>query len=607
VHQQNIELSNRSKVIEELKVSLTLLLDKYNELKKNYDKKINTFMVAPLNKNIHNSINKESGKFNSSRLYIERSSLQLNLKNPNNALIIESFKKKVSIEEFEKMAESLNNLNDKLKDKEKYSKMKDAEIKRLELIVKEYELVKISLEELNKKHLELKKYNESILIELDFFKEERENIKNERDILMREKFINQDLINNSRKNQELFQEYQNKYLNIEKICTLKTQENNSLEDADKAQKELIEILKEEKNHFILECKKLKENINLLETELLKEKEKNMENDKKNIEDSKAKEEKIKSLEIRIEGLIANEIKYIQMLTQIKDNTKLSYENLHKLFLDQEKKYEKKLKELKAKLDTIKMKIVKKINSKFIEGNNILSNLKSTNKGLSNPVNNNNFKIVKISVQNKFEILGISSKNSIQKAIIVNNTNIKSTVNGNNVYNSNKENHNLNKNIKQDSEKSEENLVSEYLEIIENYKKSVNELKNDLKDKLIKMEKHEVEKNKLIYQIQNYERFMKESEKKTYESNEKVIQMELVINQLNSKLDIINKENLKVQKNISSKLKEELIKEEISKKEYLQQIVELRNQLQQYKIENQGKSRIIEERNEEIKLLKSQIK
>lgn len=131
-------------------------------------------MVAPLNKNIHNSINKESGKFNSTRLYIERSSLQLNLKNSNNPLLIESFKKKVSIEEYEKMAESLNNITDKLKDKEKYSKMKDAEIKRLELIAKEYELIKISFEELNKKHLELKKYHESVLIELDFFKEERE-------------------------------------------------------------------------------------------------------------------------------------------------------------------------------------------------------------------------------------------------------------------------------------------------------------------------------------------------------------------------------------------------------------------------------------------------
>ena len=43
------------------------------------------------------------------------------------------------------------------------------------------------------------------------------------------------------------------------------------------------------------------------------------------------------------------------------------------------------------------------------------------------------------------------------------------------------------------------------------------------------------------------------------------------------------------------------------KEHLNQLADLKNQLQQYKIENQGKSKIIEERNEEIHYLKSKIK
>ena len=38
LQQQTIELSNRNKVIEELKLSLSIFIDKYNELKKNGEK-----------------------------------------------------------------------------------------------------------------------------------------------------------------------------------------------------------------------------------------------------------------------------------------------------------------------------------------------------------------------------------------------------------------------------------------------------------------------------------------------------------------------------------------------------------------------------------------
>ncbi len=38
LHQQTQELINRAKVIEELKLSLTLLIDRYNELKKTTEK-----------------------------------------------------------------------------------------------------------------------------------------------------------------------------------------------------------------------------------------------------------------------------------------------------------------------------------------------------------------------------------------------------------------------------------------------------------------------------------------------------------------------------------------------------------------------------------------
>jgi len=279
-----------------------------------------------------------------------------------------------------------------------------------------------------------------------------------------------------------------------------------------------------------------------------------------------------------------------MFQQIKEKTKISYENFHKIYLENEKKYEKKIKDLKNKIDNIKMKVIKKINSKFIASNNIIinnpnaikHNTVSTPKDTSIPV------IRKISFQNKFEIIGIPKK--------INNVNqisISKVIVNNEKY------------PKKMNDKNMEDLEEQYLDIIENYKKSINDLKNELREKLLKLEKHDAEKNKLIYQIQNYERYMKENERKSSESSEKVNKMELVINQLNSKVDIMTKENAKYQRNLNTILKEDLVKEEILKKDFIQQISDLKNQLQQYKIENQGKSRIIEERNEEIKMLKSQ--
>ncbi len=221
-----------------------------------------------------------------------------------------------------------------------------------------------------------------------------------------------------------------------------------------------------------------------------------------------------------------------MFQQIKEKTKISYENFHKIYLENEKKYEKKIKDLKNKIDNIKMKVIKKINSKFIASNNIIinnpnaikHNTVSTPKDTSIPV------IRKISFQNKFEIIGIPKK--------INNVNqisISKVIVNNEKY------------PKKMNDKNMEDLEEQYLDIIENYKKSINDLKNELREKLLKLEKHDAEKNKLIYQIQNYERYMKENERKSSESSEKVNKMELVINQLNSKVDIMTKENAKYQR------------------------------------------------------------
>jgi len=570
-----------------LKVSLTLLLDKYNELKKNYDKKINTFLVAPMSKNIQNSTNKDTGRFNNSRLYIEKSSLQLNLKSNNNPLLIQSFKKKISLEEFQKLSESLNLMTEQIKDKEKNSKMKDAEIKRLELLVKEYELMKISFEDINKKHLELKKYNESNKIELDFFKQETDRLKNDLDYLLKEKFNNQELVNNSRRNYELLLEFKDRINNLDKLCLMKSEEIERLIQIEEQQNEIIDLIKKENLN-------LKYNLAKLEDDLIKEREKSSEDNKKSVEENLIIKEKINELEKRLEKHLGNEVKYIDMFRQISEKTKSSYEVFHRIYLEQEKRYDKKLNELKTKLESIKIKIVKKINIKFMEDNNILNN-KSTTKIISVNSSSNINQVRKISFQNKFDILSIPPKNKSTNQIQI----IKQTTNNNPLTNIK---------ISTTDSNREEEIEAEYTILIENYRKIINELKHDLKDKLIKIEKHDIDKNKLIYQIQNYERYMKESEKKFIESNGKSAQMELVINQLNSKIDIMNKENLKSQKNLSLKIKEEIaIKEEKIVKEHLNQLADLKNQLQQYKIENQGKSKIIEERNEEIHYLKSKIK
>lgn len=588
-----MELANRSKVIEDLKVSLTLLLDKYNELKKNYDRKINTFLVAPMSKNIQNTINKDTVRFNHTRLYIEKSSFQLNMKNNNSPLMIQSFKRKISLEQYEKLNENLISVTELLKDKEKYSKMKDNEIKRLEVIVKEYELMKISLEELNKKHLELKKYNESNQIELDFFKEETDKLKNNLEILLKEKLNNQDLVNNAKKNYELLVDSNEKLKSSENICIIKTEEIQSLLKIQKELNETIYLLREENSALKEENNKIKENINKVESELLDEKEKRAGLESKSIEEKLSKEEIKNEYEKKIESYIKNEVKYIDMLQHIKEKTKSSYENFHKVFLDQEIRYDKKLEHLKFKLDSIKMKIVKKINRKFIEAKNILVDNKSSTKNISLNSTNSISQFRKICFQGKFEILSIPARNNSTNLII------KQTINNAPITNI--------RISTSEKIKGEESEV-DYHTIIENYKKFINELKNDLKDKMIKLEKHDLDKNKLIYQIQNYERFMKESEKKLNDNNEKTNQMELTINQLNSKIDIMNKENLKAQKNIITKIREDLAnKEENLRQDYIQQISNLKNQINQYKIENEGKSKIIEERNEEIKLLKSHIK
>lgn len=572
-------------------------------------------MITPIGKK-PNTVNKDSGKYNSLALFVEKSSLQIKAKNLN-PLIIQSLKRQITNEEYDKMTETLNSLLEQLKEKEKYSKMKDNEIKRLDAICKEYDTFKVVFEELSKSHLELKKYTENVKIELEFFKDKCEFLLNENNTLKNERLKNQELINSSKKNCESLLELQAKFLNLEKLYDMKNSENAELMQAQKDCKVLnlqlqqdLYALKAQLSETEKTMSEMKGNIAHLETQLGKmssiEKETSLA--------IKEKIEKINYLEKQIEIYIANETKYIHMFQEISNKTKLSYDNFHKLFFEQENKYIKKLNDFKAKIEAIKLKLIKKSNEIFIKENNLLSSKPmaiATQKKFTMAQN-------KISAQNKFEIIAINNNNISKKSDSLrlssqntteankqkaqnNTSSLIASASNTNLIIINKENQRPLK-IPKESE-----LEIDYNTIIEDYKKSINELKNDLKDKLIKIEKHDIEKTKLIYQIQNYERYMKENDRKYIDSVDKITQLELVINQLNSRIDIMTKENAKSHRNLLNKLKEETSKEDQFRKEYIQQIQDLKSQLQQYKIENQGKSKIIDERNEEIKTLKSQLK
>lgn len=115
----------------------------------------------------------------------------------------------------------------------------------------------------------------------------------------------------------------------------------------------------------------------------------------------------------------------------------------------------------------------------------------------------------------------------------------------------------------------------------------NSVINANKEKALKdiINRLEVEKDKMNIKLTNYEHFFKELKAK-------VTLLESELNENMTKAQVLKKEN------------EELIK---SNKKQNQDIKDLQQKVDMYIIENSGKSKIIEERNDEIKQLKSQVK
>ena len=135
----------------------------------------------------------------------------------------------------------------------------------------------------------------------------------------------------------------------------------------------------------------------------------------------------------------------------------------------------------------------------------------------------------------------------------------------------------------------------------------NEVNSSLANKIAKLE---VEKTKLFYQLQNYENAIKKNEKRIKSLNDNVDTNQNTIVKLNLKIEALITENSRSFAKDLNSIKEELEREKgvnflLNKKVIikLEQVEELQKLLGQYKIENDGKSKIIEERNLEIKQLK----
>jgi hypothetical protein len=141
------------------------------------------------------------------------------------------------------------------------------------------------------------------------------------------------------------------------------------------------------------------------------------------------------------------------------------------------------------------------------------------------------------------------------------------------------------------------LTKEKIDIISPFKEESFKFKANI-------EKLESERTKLIFRIENYERMLKSEESKS--RKEKLTQSESTITQLNLKIDMMQKEYTKIYKITIPKYKEDLSLAHENYKNLAFKFEELKTQLEQYKIENTGKNKIIDERNEEILILRKQL-
>ena len=487
-------------------------------------------------------------------------------------------KKKIKVQ-IEDNNNDIKRLKDELENcKKDFEKKENGYISQINIINKELEKMKIKNENNEEKIKELKRKKN---IEIEKEKNEKQKILNEEKEKNKKEIdkINNELnklkeenilIKNDNKNindiKNELEEYKKKEKDNEIIINELKMENERLKKNSALN---FKLIKEENDELLKDIQKLNETINLM-----KKKEKEIKEKEEKEKEEKEKEEKIKKLkeEKEKEENKKNKIKNNNFkVMRIYSNTFI-YRNINPEISFKLKDLEKKYNELKKEKnksnednkinDIIHLKEIKTIKEKYEKE---ITELKNENISLNK------------------QIIIINTKNISNKELISNNTKkmLKDLTENfsNNIANIQKKYENRIIAMKQKIKKIKHILIKY---INKNSKKEEEDkniiMINELKEEIYKIEKG---KQKMEVQLSNYDiNFKKQNNEITKLKNE--------LKEAYKKLD---------------KLKNEARWNDNDKSELDDMNKKLKKQLEMYIIENNGKSKVIEERNNEISKLK----
>ena len=574
-----MELLERSKIIDELKNSLTLIMDKYTKIKTELDKQKQ--YGVQLSNNLRQVQRKKNRTMSSYRTIANSTSS--NFYNAASLYRVTHFshyfprskiKKKVKVE-----IDDNNNVKKIKEELEKcqkdFEKKENSYIAQMNLINKKYEDIKLINENLEGNIKELKK-NKRNEIEKEIRKreriieEEKERNKKEIDRLNNEieklKKENTLILNDNKNfiniNTEL-DNYKKKDDDNKIILNDLKMENERL----KKQSSLnFKLIKEENDELIKEINKLNEEMNLMRKKE-KEKKKEEEEKKEKEEEERKKEKERKENEDKLKKEVGskkyNNLKVMRIYSNsykaknINNNEKKNYEELEKKY--NELKLEKdKNNENNMRISVVHLKEIKTLKEKYEKEIKVL-------------------KDKNISLNKEIKEINISNKKATDN-------NIKKIMNDLcerfwNRIDSEQKKYENKINVMKIKIKRIKSLLIKYMNKNKNKEEDKNiVIINNLKEEISKIEKG---KQKLEVQISSYDINFKKQ-------NNEIIKLK---NELSLALKKVDK--LKNEIRLNGNDKYEL--DDMNKK--------LKKQLEMYIIENNGKSKVIEERNNEISKLK----
>ena len=482
-------------------------------------------------------------------------------------------KKKVKVEiddnnNVKKIKEELENC------KKEFEKKENSYISQMNLINKKYEDIKLINENLEGNIKEIKK-NKSNEIEKEIRKRERmiedEKSKNKKEI---DKMNNE--IEKLKKENTLIKNDNNKVININKELEnykKKDDDNKIIINDLKMENERLKkqsslnfkLIKEENDELIKEINKLNEELNLMKKI---EKEKKLEEERKE-EERKENEEKLKKEKEKNEKY--KKFNNLKVMRIYSNSYKLKNPNINANENNDKKNYE----ELEKKYNELKIENNKNNENTMRIGIVHLKEIKTLKEKYEKEIKALKEKNISLNKEMK-------EKNTSNKISLDNNT--KKIMNDlceqfiNKINNEQKKYENK-INMMKIRLKRLKNLLMKYLGKSKNKEEDKNVvIINNLKEEISKIEKG---KQKLEVQISSYDiNFKKQNNEITKLKNELSLALKKI-------------DKLKNEIKLNGNDKYEL--DDMNKK--------LKKQLEMYKIENNGKSKVIEERNNEISKLK----